>query len=80
MSGLTTTGATVIEDLDNTAKSILLMEGNASMAWWYWNNCNCYSYFPDFKNWWNASCFKQNLVQKMKRYYLEQQKLLLQLD
>ena len=31
MSGLTTTGATIIEDLDNTAKSILLWR--AMLQW-----------------------------------------------
>ena len=29
------------------------LESNASMVW-YWYNCNCCGYFPDFKNWWNA--------------------------
>ena len=35
MSGLTTTGATVIQNLDSTSKSILIWRANASMARWY---------------------------------------------
>ena len=55
MSGLTTTGATVIQNLDTTSESILNLEGNASMAWRNWYNCDCYCYISNIKNRWYAT-------------------------
>ena len=39
ISGLTTTGSTIISDLENTSRGIILWRGNSSVAWWHRNNC-----------------------------------------
>ena len=54
MSGITTTGATIINDLDNSPKSILLWR--AIMQWLGWNRyCGYGNYnFTSIEGWWNA--------------------------
>ena len=53
MSGITTTGATIISDLDNSPKSILLWR--AIMQWLgEWNCSNGNYYFAIVKGWRNA--------------------------
>ena len=54
MSGLTTTGATVIRDLDSTSNQFYL-ESYVAMAWGHRDNCNSNSNFSNFKNWRNAT-------------------------
>ena len=54
MSGITTTGATIISDLDNSPKSILLWRANYAVARWNWNSSNGNYYFTFIKSWWYA--------------------------
>ena len=54
MSGITTTGATIITNLESTPKSILLWR--ALMQWlgdWYC--CYGYYYFASSQGWWYAT-------------------------
>jgi hypothetical protein len=54
MSGITTTGATIISDLDNSPKSILLWR--AIMQWLGRNRNSSYGNynFTSTKSWWHA--------------------------
>ena len=54
MSGITTTGSTIISNLENTPKGILLWESNTTMARWHWYYCD--GNYPDAYNecWWYA--------------------------
>ena len=54
MSGLTTTGATMIQDLDNTAKSILLWRAMLQWLGGIGIIVIADSNIPYFKNRWNA--------------------------
>ena len=55
MSGITTTGSTIIGDLNNASKSNSYMEINATVAWWNWyrHNGNYSNAFVEC--WWNAT-------------------------
>ena len=48
MSGITTTGATIITDLDNSPKSIFVASNNAIIRW-NWNSCYGYNNFALLK-------------------------------
>ena len=54
MSGITTTGSTIITNLDHSPKAILTLESNASMAWGYWYNCNGNNINANNECRWNA--------------------------
>ena len=54
MSGITTTGATVITDLDNSPKEYFIMESNYAMVRWNRNNSNGYYNLAFIESWWNA--------------------------
>ena len=54
MSGITTTGATIISDLDNSPKSILLWRAIMQWLGWNWNSCNGNYNFTTIKSWWYA--------------------------
>ena len=54
MSGITTTGSTIISELREYTKRYSIMESNTSMVRWYWYNCN--GNYPNAYNecWWYA--------------------------
>ena len=54
MSGITTTGATIIDDLDSSPKSILFMESDHAVVRWYRNCSNGNYNFTSFKSWGDA--------------------------
>ena len=54
MSGITTTGSTIITDLDNAPKSILIWRAILQWLRWYWYNCNGNNYTSIIKYWWYA--------------------------
>ena len=54
MSGITTTGSTIITNLNETPKSILALERNASMVRWNWYNRYGNNFNATYEYWWNA--------------------------
>ena len=54
MSGITTTGSTIISDLRKHTKRNFILESNFTMAWGHRNNC--YGYYTNANNecWWYA--------------------------
>ena len=54
MSGITTTGSTILTDLDNTPKGILLWR--AILQWLRWNRYNSYgnNFNANNEYWWHA--------------------------
>ena len=51
MSGITTTGATIITDLDKSPKAYFVVESNNAMAWWNRNSSNGYYSIAVIKSW-----------------------------
>ena len=54
MSGITTTGATILNNIESSPKGILNVEVNASMAWRNWCNFDGYYSYANYEYWWNA--------------------------
>ena len=54
MSGITTTGSTIISNLESTPKRYSIMESNTPMARWHWYYCD--GNYPNANNecWWYA--------------------------
>ena len=74
MSGLTTTGATVIQNLDNTAKSILIWRAMLQWLGGIGIIVIAIAIFPVLKMG-ECNYFKANLAQKRKKFYQELRKL-----
>ena len=54
MSGITTTGATILNNIENSPKGILIWRAMLAMAWWNWCNFNGYNFDANYEYWWNA--------------------------
>ena len=54
MSGITTTGSTIISNLENTPRGIPIMESNTTMVRWHWYYCNGNYTNAHNECWWYA--------------------------
>ena len=55
MSGITTTGATILNNLDQSPKGILIWRAILQWLGGNWNHCYSTCNTAVFKNWWNAT-------------------------
>ena len=54
MSGITTTGSTIISNLEFMPKGILLWRAILTMVRWYWYNCYGNNFNANNECWWYA--------------------------